>query len=101
MNEWWGYFNLQVSQGRQIFNKIQGGAHIVYITDSPTHVYTNIMRLVLLRERERDITIIWEIYTHKLVNIIKLEKVDGIGPSKEFPSNLLQKHLTSLSTVVL
>ena len=54
MNEWRGYFNLQVSQGRQIFNKIQGGAHIVYITDSPTHVYTNIMRLVLLRERERE-----------------------------------------------
>ena len=52
MNQWRGYVNLQVSQGRQILNKIKGGTHFVYITDSPTHVCTNIMKLVLLRERE-------------------------------------------------
>ena len=52
MNQWRGYVNLQVSQGRQILNKIEGGTHFVYITDSPTHVCTNIMKLVLLRERE-------------------------------------------------
>jgi hypothetical protein len=45
------------------------------------------MELVLssLVERQREITIIWKIYTHKDSNEVNLEKLDGIGPVKEFP----------------
>jgi hypothetical protein len=28
--------------------------------------------------------------TYKLVNLVRLEKLDGIGPSKEFPWSTLQ-----------
>ena len=52
MNEWRGYVNLQVSQGRQIFNKIKGGAHIVYITDSPTRIHKHYETSHVERDRD-------------------------------------------------
>ena len=34
-----------------------------------------------------------DVVTHKCIIEVKLENVDGIGPSKEFPSSLLYKNL--------
>ena len=46
-------------------------------------------------QTKREIPAVWEsvrknkISTHKDTNEVKFAKLDGIGPSKEFPSNLL------------
>lgn len=84
------YINLQVGQFLQILDKIKSRTHIVQITDSPMQQYKHIIETSFLEYagtnmRKREIT-------HKEFNEVKLEKLDGMGPSKEFPINLLQEH---------
>lgn len=56
-------------------------------------------KLVTERETERSKRKIlkWLRKTDRVCSEVKLERLDGIGPSKEFPSSLLQKHLRDSS----
>lgn len=104
------YINLQISQVFYVFYETKRWAPIVYITDSPAKLDTNINETALVptmrgggEETKGDrIDKRFETKcTYREFSEVNWEKFDGIGPWKEFPWNLLQNHLHFLWTWIL